>query len=182
VGWVAGVSSGGYGLILHTTDGGAHWLRQGSPAEIPDLVLLHVYALNRSTALVVGDNGLILHTTDGGNTWGRQGADVAPPVYLSGVYARDGLNVWVAGGHSGSCGVILHSADGGASWQGQTYTPRKDIIVANLLQIHGNPPHTVWVVGNGTVMRSLDDGTTWEDLTPKRESFRFRESMSKKGG
>jgi photosystem II stability/assembly factor-like uncharacterized protein len=168
-----GRNIGGYGVILRTTDGGAHWQRQGSPEEIPDLVLLHAYAVSRSIAWIVGDDGLILHTTDGGNTWVRQGADVAPPVYLSGVYARDALNVWAIGGHYGSCGVILHSADGGASWQRQTYTPRPLIITTNLLQVHGNPPHTVWVVGNGTVMRSNDDGMTWEDLTPNGSILDF---------
>lgn len=63
--------------------------------------------------------------------------------------------------------MIFHSTDGGASWQRQTYTPRPDIRDPALVHIHGNPPHTVWVVGVGTVMRSTDDGGTREDLTPK---------------
>jgi photosystem II stability/assembly factor-like uncharacterized protein len=113
-----------------------------------------------------GGYGVILHTTDGGGTWVRHGAAVAPPVLLTGVYARDALNVWVVGLQSGSCGVILHSADGGASWQRQTYTPLPGIDTPNLLHVHGNPLHTVWVVGNGTVMRSTDDGATWEVNQP----------------
>ena len=40
------------------------------------------------------------------------------------------------------------------------------IDAPNLLHVHGNPPHTVWVVGNGTVMRSTDDGATWEVNQP----------------
>lgn len=164
--WASGGTADGYGVILHTTDGGVHWQRQGTPAEIPNIATYDVYAVNRNVAWVTGADGLILHTTDGGCTWVRQGSDVAPPVLLTGVYARDALNVWVVGLQSGSCGVILHSADGGASWQRQTYTPLPGIDGPNLLHVHGNPPHTVWVVGNGTVMRSTDDGVTWQDLNP----------------
>jgi photosystem II stability/assembly factor-like uncharacterized protein len=164
--WASGGTADGYGVILHTTDGGAHWQRQGTPAEIPDIPTYDVYAVNRNIAWITGADGLILHTTDGGCTWVRQGAGVAPPVLLTGVYARDALNVWVVGLQSGSCGVILHSADGGASWQRQIYTPYPDIRDASLLHVHGNPPHTVWVVGAGTVMRSTDDGETWEFLRP----------------
>lgn len=164
--WAAGGSADGYGVILHTTDGGAHWLRQGTAAEIPDVPTYDVYAVSRDIAWVTGTAGVILHTTDGGSTWVRQGADVAPPVSLMGVYARDALNVWVVGQEDGPCGVILHSADGGASWQRQTYTPLQNLIGHYLLHVHGNPPHTVWVVGNGTVMRSANDGATWEDMNP----------------
>jgi photosystem II stability/assembly factor-like uncharacterized protein len=166
--WAVGANTGGYGVILRTTDGGAHWLRQGTPGEIPDVTLCDVYAVSRNIAWATGAEGVILHTADGGNTWVRQGEGVAPPVLLLGVYARDALNVWVCGATSGSCGVILHSADGGASWQRQTYTPLPDIRGTSLLHIHGNPPHTVWVVGTGTVMRSLDDGGTWESMRPPK--------------
>ena len=164
--WAVGGPAGGYGVILRTTDGGAHWLRQGTPDRTPNVQLLCVYAVSRKIAWAVGFQGVILHTTDGGNSWNRQGEGVAPPVLLQYVYARDALNVWVIGAVSGTCGVILHSTDGGASWQRQTYTPRPDILAPNLTCVHGNPPHTVWVVGNGTVMRSTNDGETWVDLTP----------------
>ena len=164
--WAVGANIGGYGVILRTTDGGAHWGRQGTPAEIPDVGLFDVYAVSRNIAWATGAGGVILHTADGGNTWVRQGEGVAPPVTLTGVYARDSQNIWVCGATSGSCGVILHSADGGASWQRQTYTPLPDIRGTDLLHIHGNPPHTVWVVGTGTVMRSTNDGETWESMRP----------------
>ncbi|MDD2901339.1 MAG: YCF48-related protein [Syntrophales bacterium] len=167
--WAVGINTGGYGTILRTTDGGAHWVRQGDPKQIPDLELSHVYALNRDCAWVVGYDGLILHTADGGRTWVRQGEGlVTSPAGLQGVYARDPLHIWAVGSPlpNGSCGVILRSTDGGASWQRQTYTPRQDIRAPYLISVHGSSPHTVWVVGSGTVMRSTNDGETWEDLTP----------------
>jgi hypothetical protein len=82
------------------------------------------------------------------------------------------MRVWVVGLQSGSCGVILHSADGGANWRRQIYTPQPGVN-GNLLHVHGNPPHTVWVVGNGTVMRSTNDGATWKNMTPLGESALF---------
>ena len=164
--WAVGANTDGYGVILRTTDGGAHWVRQGTPAEIPDVGLFDVYALSRNIAWATGAEGVILYTTDGGSTWVRQGQSVAPPVTLTGVYARDSQNVWVCGAASGSCGVILHSADGGANWQRQTYTPERGVRGFDLLHIHGNPPHTIWVVGTGTVMRSTDDGETWKVNQP----------------
>jgi photosystem II stability/assembly factor-like uncharacterized protein len=73
---------------------------------------------------------------------------------------------WVVGNSSDGYGLILHTTDGGAHWLRQIYTPHPDIREASLLHVHGNPPHTVWVVGAGTVMRSTDDGETWEFLRP----------------
>jgi len=63
-----GDSSGGYGTILHTTDGGVTWVRQGSPADIPNTNLLEVSAVDAQHAWVVGPGlhgvapGIIAHT------------------------------------------------------------------------------------------------------------------------
>lgn len=73
VGWVVGWATDGYGLILHTTDGGVHWMRQGTPEQIPDLNAIDIYAVDGDCAWIVGEAGLILHTEDGGHTWVRQG-------------------------------------------------------------------------------------------------------------
>jgi hypothetical protein len=68
-GWVVGMSLDGYGLIKHTTDGGAHWVRQGV-GQIPDADLNGVCAVDQNYAWAVGQNtagyGDILRTTDGG--------------------------------------------------------------------------------------------------------------------
>jgi len=66
----------GYGTILHTTDGGDTWERQGTAAEIPNVALGGVSAVDSNTAWIVGGNvsgGVIFYTTDGGNTWIPQG-------------------------------------------------------------------------------------------------------------
>ena len=45
VGWAVGGPDSGYGAIFRSTDGGATWTRQGSPATIPDVMLEAVAAL-----------------------------------------------------------------------------------------------------------------------------------------
>ncbi len=46
VGWAVGDSIGGYGTILRTADGGDTWVRQGSPADVPDVQLNEVSAVD----------------------------------------------------------------------------------------------------------------------------------------
>lgn len=84
MGWVVGVNSGGYGVSLHTTDGGAYWLRQETPAQIPDVTVYDVCAVSRNIAPATGADGLIPYSTDGGTTWVRQAEGVAPPGVIAG--------------------------------------------------------------------------------------------------
>ncbi len=47
VGWIVGSAVGdGYGVILHTTDGGNTWIRQGAPGTIPEVPLTNIRAIN----------------------------------------------------------------------------------------------------------------------------------------
>lgn len=115
VGWVVGDRSGGYGVILRTTDGGIHWQRQGTPEEIPNVGLLGVSAVNQECVWAVGGNtggyGVILHTTDGGAHWLRQGTPAEiPDVGLCDVYAVNQNIAWATGAQ----GVILHTTKAAA--------------------------------------------------------------------
>jgi len=71
VGWAVGGSADGYGVILHTGDGGVTWKRQGQVGEIPDVGLSGVSAADAQNAWAVGGQ-VILHTRDGGRTWRQQ--------------------------------------------------------------------------------------------------------------
>lgn len=75
VGWAVGTQANGYGTILNTTDGGSTWIRQGSSAQIPNVGMSAVSAVDANTAWAVGNNpsgGVILGTTDAGITWTEQ--------------------------------------------------------------------------------------------------------------
>jgi photosystem II stability/assembly factor-like uncharacterized protein len=171
VGWVVGDSVDDYGTILHTTDGGETWERQGSVKDIPDVDLHTVFAIDACNAWVVGNNangyGVILRTTDGGQSWTRQGdPDQIPDVGTIGVYAINKRVAWV----TGEKGVILHTNDGGETWtrQGADTAP-PDIPLRG---VYASDANHVWVVGDpssgcngttcGTILHTKNGGRTWE--------------------
>ena len=72
-GWIIGTPPvDGYGVILHTTNGGGLWVRQGSTSDVPGVELNNVKAVDARTAWVVGDAdsgfGVILHSA-GKSVW-----------------------------------------------------------------------------------------------------------------
>ena len=169
VGWAVGDSVDGYGTILHTTDGGETWERQGLQVEIPDVSLAGAFAIDACNAWVVGDNaggyGVILRTTDGGQKWIRQGdPSQVPDVSLEGVYAINKRIAWVTG-HNG---VILHTNDGGETWTRQAEVTAPDVL---LMGAYASDANHVWVVGQdsefngtrmGTILHTKNGGRTWD--------------------
>ncbi len=101
---------GDNGVILKTTDGGGHWVKQ--PAGYNGGVatnLLDIAAVDEMTAWAVGEQGLILHTTNGGLIWKAQISGTE--ARLTGVAAVDANYAWAAG----EDGTILHTTDGGGA-------------------------------------------------------------------
>ncbi|MCP8306710.1 MAG: hypothetical protein H3Z49_06385 [archaeon] len=164
-GWVVGDNVDGYGTILHTTDGGNTWIRQGSTEEVPNVPLSGVSAIDANTAWVVGEPsdgyGVILHTTDGGNTWERQGStEDVPNVGLFAVSAIDANTAWVVGNN----GTILHTIDGGNTWIQQKGGTVPVVLLQGVSAVDAN---TAWVTGDridgyGTILHTTDGGNTWE--------------------
>lgn len=74
LGWTAGSEpDGGYGVILHTDDGGRTWTRQGNATRLPDAGFEDICVPDPGTLLVVGDvlkDGTynVYKTRDGGKT------------------------------------------------------------------------------------------------------------------
>jgi photosystem II stability/assembly factor-like uncharacterized protein len=146
-GWAVGESADGYGTIIHTTDGGKTWVRQGNPEMIPDAFLNGVSAVDHWNAWVVGDSsggyGTILRTTDGGKTWIRQGSALSiPDVDFSGVSAVDREVAWAVGWN----GVVLNTIDGGATWVQQAQGLLPDAQFQNVSAYDRN---NVWAVEPG---------------------------------
>ncbi|MEI8083278.1 MAG: YCF48-related protein, partial [Actinomycetes bacterium] len=164
VGWVVGSSpKDGYGVILHTTDGGTTWLRQGSASDVPSISLCNVKAVDRYTAWAVGwpadGYGAILHTTDGGQSWVRQGsAATIPNVAVEGITVVGSQTVWV------SCagGFILRSDDAGQTWAQQTSG-----TTTTLFEIAAVNSQEAWAAGDeqdgyAIMLHTSDGGVTWE--------------------
>lgn len=162
VGWIVGNAVDGYGVILHTTNGGENWTRQGSPNTIPKVPLLDVRAIDASNAWAVGGNddhyGVILRTTDGGRTWIRYGTPGSVPDFsVLGIGAVDSKLAWVVG----SNGTIIHTEDGGKTWVQQTSNTK-----ASLMKVAVVNRYNAWIVGNtdngyAVILRTNDGGLTW---------------------
>ncbi len=109
------------------------------------------------------ENPTILCTTNGAD-WFRQGLGSVPRIGLNSVaVSPSGGNVWIAGATQSGYAAIYHSADAGATWTRQgnsAMLPGKD-----LFKIRAASERVVWGVGpDGTVVRTVDGGATWETL------------------
>ena len=162
IGWITGVRADGYGVILHTTNGGKNWTRQGSPNTVPNVDLADVRAIDARSAWVVGGNdghyGVILRTMDGGKTWIRCGAPGSVPDFgTEGIGAVDSKIAWVVGGN----GTIIHTEDGGKTWVQQVSNTS-----APLYKVAAIDRYNAWIIGdhdNGyaVILRTSDGGRTW---------------------
>lgn len=166
IGWAVGLNSAGYGTVLHTTNGGQTWERQGTPEEIPDGPLTGAAAVDDREAWVAGHDGVgsgvLLHTRDGGQHWYAEGdaVDLSGNSLIS-VSAVDIYTAWAVGNN----GLILHTTDGGERWvrQGEGRVPP-----VNLDGVYAADASHAWAVGEneagqdyGTILRTTDGGETW---------------------
>jgi photosystem II stability/assembly factor-like uncharacterized protein len=116
--WVVGTDPAhGYGVILHTPDGGRTWAEQRSGTTTS---LYEEAVVDRWTAWIMGDQddgyGIVLHTIDGGAVWTRQNPSLPGGFYLLGVSTLGRNTAWVVGGaiFPGHGGVILRTTCAGS--------------------------------------------------------------------
>jgi photosystem II stability/assembly factor-like uncharacterized protein len=163
VGWIVGDPSDGYGVILHTTDGGKNWTRQGSPETIPNTTLYDVRAIDACNAWAVGDAdsnyATILKTMDRGKTWTRCGSPgLIPDFGAVGIGVVDSRVAWVVG----SNGTIILTEDGGKTWVQQASN-----TTASLMKVAAVDRYNAWINGNedngyAIILRTSDGGRTWK--------------------
>jgi photosystem II stability/assembly factor-like uncharacterized protein len=109
-------------------------------------------------------NGAVLLATTNGTDWFRQGIGQLPNVDLGAVCSAGTGSVWLAGGPLSGYGAIYYSGDDGATWtrQGDSNT----IPNVELFKAWAVNDQVVWVVGyGGTVLRTVDGGANWEDVS-----------------
>jgi photosystem II stability/assembly factor-like uncharacterized protein len=113
-----------FGLLLHSTDGGANWKRVAVDTK---QALTDVYFVDAQHGWVVGQSidpasdtpgpSQILATSDGGATWTPQ---AKLPTSLYAVRFADASNGWAVGFDW----KIYHTSDGGATWTEQNTQER----------------------------------------------------------
>lgn len=107
----------GEGVILRTDDGGVRWRRQRLPGRAAGIRLLAVSAIDRESAVAVGEAGVVLRTRDAGGLW-----EFASPIASGpGRAGETAFDVFCHGGGATRCWMagaeIRVSDDLGASWQ-----------------------------------------------------------------
>ena len=151
------------GQLLHTTDGGEHWLRS-SPGGCA-LSGLAVTGPGRLVAAAVPAGGgrvTILRTSNGGWRWYRTevaDAGTSPDPRLDFVSAADGF-LLVRAGPAGR-EVLYRTTDGGARW-----TPVAGTLPAGAGQVRFSGPLDGWAVVSAparslTLYATRDGGRTW---------------------
>jgi len=155
------------GVLLRTTDGGAHWTRQDYASPLNDIQFLDL-----TTAVIVG-NGLILRTTDAGITWNPQTSPTNIP--LSNISFAD-QSFGVASGWSlgpgnppnSWSGVIVRTTDGGQSWSQAFSTTSFAIASVAVGSTHTalaiGQDNTVYPPGN-TILHSTNEGMNWSEVS-----------------
>ena len=158
--------------LYKTTDGGAHWAKQGSAYGSGSFAdLMHFF--DNLNGVAVGDpNGgyfEIYTTTDGGTTWNRVAqSDIPDPgsgeYGITGDYSSVGDNIWFGT----NAGRIFHSTDKGYTWTasltayGATETVAPMFADAN----NGFAFRSYLDLGiEPTINLTTDGGATWTSWT-----------------
>lgn len=146
-----GWAVGSQGTILKTSDGGQTWSAQTSGTRSE---LGRVMFVNDRVGWVSGSNGLVLRTSDGGSTW--HSASVGADVSTYSLQAVDENTAWV-----NTFSVSYLTTDGGNHWQ-------RVLPPAGSVSLHQSSPNTLWSTvfnsGSTSLLRSLDAGSSWQQV------------------
>ncbi|RDU96250.1 WD40/YVTN/BNR-like repeat-containing protein [Trinickia dinghuensis] len=153
------VAVGEHGIVLLSDDGGRSF-RQAK--QVPaSSTLTSVYFADAQHGWAVGQWGVILATADAGETWTLQRSDTSIDQPLFSVYFKDAQHGWAVGLWS----LLLSTEDGGHTWNVVKVPPPpgRNRADRNLFKIFADRAGTLYIAAErGTVLRSRDDGATWE--------------------
>jgi 7,8-dihydropterin-6-yl-methyl-4-(beta-D-ribofuranosyl)aminobenzene 5'-phosphate synthase len=149
--WV-GTMAGGF----HTRDGGQHW------DKIPDLPKVPIYALaatsDGSLLYAGGEAAGVWRSDDDGQTWLPNEMTDGHVSVLSLEIAADGMV------YAGTAGQGLWvGVDEGTRWRDTGH----DLSSANVAALAATPGDRLYVLGDGHLYRSRDDGSGWEECGPQ---------------
>ena len=120
--------------------------------------LLSTYFTSPDVGYTVGEHGTILKTTDGGISWNQQISGTNNS--LNSVFFTSVDTGYIAGGYSGE--LILKTTNGGNSWETQYIDSTLPSSLNSIFFLNSNLGFAVGY--NGTILKTIDGGTTW---TPK---------------
>jgi len=159
--WGGGTTNGLVASIVHSTDGGHHWvnlIETNNPLGFK--TYNDVDFIDENTGWIIADLS-ILKTTDSGKNWFEQINPISGR--LNDILMIDQNNGFIVG----RGGAILKTTNGGINWvqkQGNTnYTLRKLTFINK---------STGWIIGettddfSGIILKTTDEGNSWINQTP----------------
>lgn len=172
IGYIGGGSASfGVSECSKTTDGGNTWTLLSTPSPMNAYQINSLFFIDANTGWAAGfaspfTPALVTKTTDGGATWVTQTLQGSPNGSAISVQMTDANNGYVFA----SAG-LFRTTDGGATWIKNTNSYLSTNLWSNMFVLNKD---VVYLNGTGTgttvgstkkVVRTLDGGTTWTDLT-----------------
>jgi photosystem II stability/assembly factor-like uncharacterized protein len=159
------VAVGERGHIVFSDDAGATWREAASPTQA---TLTSLYFVDAQNGWAVGHDSVILRSRDGGASWrlAFSAPDWQKPLLK--VWFRDARQGFAIGAY----GLFLQTHDGGASWQPRGIAPGDRHLNA-MAALKNQHDGKLLIAGEaGLLLRSTDDGQTWQALaSPYQGSF-----------
>jgi photosystem II stability/assembly factor-like uncharacterized protein len=165
-------ASGQRGTVVHTVDGGEHWVRDTIPgAGTLDLRAIAATSARVAHALSIADSSRIYRTTDGGRSWSLRWSATRKGTFLDALRFWDARHGIAMSDPVDGKFLLLTTNDGGASWQEipadrvPSALPGEGGFAASgsCIAVYGTSH--VWVVSGGArvarIYRSSDRGRTW---------------------
>ncbi|MFH1387228.1 MAG: YCF48-related protein [bacterium] len=173
--WIIGDNQNGYSIILHTTDGGTTWTREGTKEVLP-WALIDVSAYDAATCWACGTDGKVIRTVDSGTTWSTTETGHSL-IHYNGIIALGKDTAWTAVDDD----LMCFTSDGGQTYD-RINIPTSEGVGYALLTVAATDTDHLWTAGTwfnspqaqiGTILRSTDKGVTWQRATtPVNASFR----------
>ena len=174
--WIVGGHQDGYAVILHTTDGGTTWTREGTSEVLPKGGLIDVSAYDANTCWACGTDGTVIRTIDGGTTWAST-ESMHSIIHYNGIIALGRDTAWSAVDDD----LMCFTDDGGLTYD-MIKIPSSEGLGYALLTVAATDADHLWTAGRwftspqtqiGTILRSTDRGVTWQRATtPVNTGFR----------
>ncbi|WP_297838166.1 YCF48-related protein [Pseudomonas sp.] len=201
------VAMGERGLVVLSDDGGLQWRQARVPVSV---TLTSASFADAREGWIAGHSGVVLHTSDGGENWAVQtdgvalakaslaqaqglpdtDADRERSIQEAQRLVDDGadkplLSICFADAQRGmvvgAFGLAAATDDGGKTW-----TPCRNRLPNPMsFHLYSIARHDkTWVVAGeqGVLMRSIDDGNSYESLTSPSERTLFTATPTQKGG
>lgn len=162
----------GPGVVVGTTDGGAHWKVEYEPASNKGEVIF--YAIDCPTTkhcevagIGPGDDGSVYATTNGGTTWHKQPVQLPSEPFLAVTCSTDRFCLTGGDDPGTPTNPLYVTTDGGTTWTASTVGSALGQIYA-LACLPGST--TTCFAGGydghgatdfGPILRSSDGGTDW---------------------